>query len=102
LIKTKEQVVKELRSRLKSLSYCPIICLSALKGKGINLLVKSLGEMINQSQKKLTKKEIGEIIEKMLVNNPPKHHQGGKLKIYFAKQEPGLVHYFIFFVNNPR
>jgi GTPase len=102
LISEKEAVIKELRNRLKSLSYCPIICLSALQGKGISLLVKVLGEMIKQSQKTLTKKEIEVVTEKMLNNNPPKFYQGGKLKIYFAKHEPGLVHFFIFFVNNPQ
>jgi len=102
LIVKKEAVVKELKSRLKSLNYCPIIYLSALQGKGVNLLVKNLGEIIKQSQIKLTRKELEEITEKMLVNNPPKFYQGGKLKIYFAKHEPGLTHLFIFFVNNPQ
>jgi len=102
LINEKEEVTKELRNRLKSLSYCPIICLSALEGKGTNLLIKVLGEMIKQSQKTLTRKEIEVITEKMLTNNPPKFYQGGKLKIYFAKHEPGLVHFFIFFINNPQ
>jgi predicted GTPase len=73
-----------------------------LQGKGINLLVKVLGEMIKQSQKTLTRKEIEVVTEKMLNNNLPKFYQGGKLKIYFAKHEPGLVHFFIFFVNNPQ
>jgi GTPase len=102
LIEDKKSLREELKNRLKSLSYVPIIYLSALKGKGINLLVKSLGEMIKQSQKNFTRKEIEEITEKMLNNNQPKYYQGGKLKIYFAKHELGLVHYFIFFINNPR
>jgi len=102
LIKKKEAIAEALRTKLKSLKYCPIICLSALQGKGIGLLIKVLGEMIKQSQKTLTKKELGVITEKMLANNPPKFFQGGKLKIYFAKHEPGLVHFFILFVNNPQ
>jgi GTPase len=102
LIEKKEVVVQELKNKLKSLNYCPIICLSALQGKGINLLIKTLGTMIKQSQTKLTRKEIEVITEKMLVNNPPKFYQGGKLKIYFAKHEPGLIHFFIFFINNPQ
>lgn len=102
LIEKKQAIVEEIKNRLKSLSYCPIICLSALQGKGINLLVKMLEEMVRQSQKSLTRKEIERIIEGMVDNNPPKFYQGGKLKIYFAKHERGLVHFFIFFVNNPQ
>ena len=98
----KELIVEELKNRLKSLSYCPIVCLSALKGSGINLLVKALGEMIKQSQKKFTRKQIEETTEQMLANNPPNYYQGGKLKIYYAKHELGLTHFFIFFINNPQ
>lgn len=102
IIEKKELIVEELKNRLKSLSYCPIVCLSALKGRGINLLVKVLGEMIKQSQKQLTRKQIEETTEQMVTNNPPNYYQGGKLKIYYAKHEPGLVHFFIFFINNPK
>jgi len=102
LIEKKELIIEELRMRLKSLSYCPIVCLSALEGKGINLLVRALGEMINQSQKRLTRKQIEETTKQILINNPPNYYQGGKLKIYYAKHELGLTHVFIFFINNPQ
>ncbi|CAJ0748995.1 10396_t:CDS:2 [Entrophospora sp. SA101] len=102
LIKSKKELVEEIKFRLKSLSYCPIICLSALKGTGIDLLMKNLEELITKSQKKFTRKELEETTAQVLANNPPKYHKGGKLKIYFAKQEPGLVQHFIFFVNNPQ
>ncbi|CAH1756397.1 12200_t:CDS:2 [Entrophospora sp. SA101] len=90
LIKSKKELVEEIKFRLKSLSYCPIICLSALKGTGIDLLMKNLEELITKSQKKFTRKELEETTAQVLANNPPKYHKGGKLKIYFAKQEPGL------------
>src|SRR5207302_11204222 len=90
------------KSRLKSLGYAPIIYISALKGIGIKPLLKVLEKMLEQAQKKLSKKGIEEIKEKMLLNNPPKYFKGNKLKIYFAKQEPGLIQTFIFFVNNPQ
>jgi GTPase len=57
--------------------------------------------MLSESQKNFTKKGLDREIESMLVNNPPKHKKG-KLKIYFAKHQSGLVHYFVFFVNNPQ
>jgi GTP-binding protein len=102
LIKDKKILKEELRNRLKSLSYSPIIYLSALKGKGVGSLTKILAQILEQSQKKVSKKALAELIEKMILNNPPKYYKGNKLKIYFAKQEPGLTHYFIFFVNNPQ
>jgi len=102
LLEEKEELKEEIKRRLKSLSYAPIIYISALKGAGMKSLLKILEKMVEQSQKKLSKKEIAETVEKMLLNNPPKNFKGNKLKIYFAKQEPGLTQIFIFFVNNPQ
>ena len=96
-----QKIVAEIKNRLKSLRYCPILCLSALKGSGIDLLRKMVVELVEKSAKNFSKKELEKTVERMLIANPPKYHKGGKLKIYFAKHEPGLVSYFIFFVNNP-
>lgn len=93
---------EELKKRLKSLSYVPVIYTSALKEIGIKSLLKILEKMLKQSQKKLSKKELANLVEKMLINNPPKYFKGNKLKIYFTKQEPGLTQIFLFFVNNPQ
>ena len=102
LLAEKEELKEELKRRLKSLNYVPTIYISALKGVGMKSLLKVLEKMLEQSQKKLSKKELAEIVAKMLINNPPKYFKGNKLKIYFAKQEPGLTQTFIFFVNNPQ
>lgn len=102
LLEGEKELREELKSRLKSLSYAPIIYISALKGIGVKSLLKVLEKMLEQAQKKLSKKEIAEIVEKMLLNNPPKYFKGNKIKIYFTKQEPGLTQTFIFFVNNPQ
>ena len=102
LLEEKGELKEEIKRRLKSLSYVPIIYTSALKGAGIKSLLKILEKMLEQSQKKLSKKELANLVEKMLTNNPPKYFKGNKLKVYFAKQEPGLTQTFIFFVNNPQ
>ncbi|CAG8755827.1 7255_t:CDS:2, partial [Cetraspora pellucida] len=52
LTEPKKELEKELRNRLKSLSYAPIIFLSALQGRGIKTLLKVLKEMLTQAQKK--------------------------------------------------
>jgi len=96
-------IILELRSRLKSLNYCPIICLSALKGTGFSSLAESLNKLWKNAQKKLTKKQISQAIEQMIAANPPPYHHGNKIKIYFARQEAAsLTPHFIFFVNNPQ
>jgi GTP-binding protein len=102
LVEEKESLKEEVRKRLKSLGYVPIIYISALKGKGVFSLLKNLEKILEQSQKKFSKKELSETVEKMVINNSPKYFNGKKLKIYFVKQEVGLIQTFIFFVNNPQ
>jgi GTP-binding protein len=102
LFEEKKGLKEEIKRRLKSLSYVPIIHTSSLKGTGIKSLLKILEKMLEQAQKKLTKKQLAEIVEKMLINNSPKYFKGNKMKIYFSKQEPGLIQTFLFFVNNPQ
>ncbi|WNE40254.1 MAG: GTPase Der [Mycoplasmataceae bacterium] len=102
LVEEKDSLKEEVRRRLKSLGYVPIIYISALKGDGVKSLLKNLGNILEQSRRKFSKRELAETVEKMVINNSPKYFNGKKLKIYFVKQEVGLVQQFIFFVNNPQ
>jgi GTP-binding protein len=100
LIKDKKDVELEIRSRLKSLKYCPIIFISALKKKNIGSLLKLFNEMIEESELAFGKRKLDNVLKAMTEKNPPKSFNGGNLKIYFLKQQKGLVQKFIFFVNN--
>lgn len=46
-----EKITKEIKTRLKSLRFVPIISLSALQGKGISNLFSYLEQVFQQSQK---------------------------------------------------
>jgi GTPase len=100
-IKQKKVIQTQIYNRLKSIRYVPIIFLSALTGKGINHLLETFSQMLAESQKNFTKNELEQAVKSLLIKNPPKYKKG-KLKIYFAKHQFGLIHYFIFFVNNPQ
>ncbi|MCE8159032.1 MAG: 50S ribosome-binding GTPase [Candidatus Moeniiplasma glomeromycotorum] len=98
---TQVEIETELRKRLKSFSYVPLIFLSALNGTNISLLLKTSAKMLQKSHQKFGKRELDNQIQKIVNDNPPPTFSGHKLKIYFAKHEAGPAHYFIFFVNNP-
>lgn len=98
-IKQKKLIHEQITARLKSLRYVPVIFLSALQGEGINSLLRVFALLLQESQKQFTKREIAKTIEDMSTKNPFSY-KGSRLKIYFAKHQPGLTHYFIFFVNN--
>jgi GTP-binding protein len=98
----KSKVETELRKRLKSLSYVPVIFLSALTGANLPLLLKISEKLLQKAHQKFSKKELTAQIQQIVAANPPPSFSGRRLKIYFAKHEAGPTHYFIFFVNNPR
>jgi len=58
--------------------------------------------MLEESKKTFTKRQLFEVTTSLIKQNPPAFYQGKQLKIYFAKHQPGLIHYFILFVNHPR
>jgi GTP-binding protein len=100
IIKEKEKIEDELRRRLKSLSFCPIIYISALKSRKIRELIKLTDEILISSKLSFGKKELNLAISKMSKKNSPNFWNGGKLKIYYAKHEVGMTQKFIVFVNN--
>jgi len=92
---------KDINERLKSLKFCPIIYISALIGTNIKKLITITREMFNKSETNISKKKMEMLVKGMTEKNPPNFWNGGKLKIYYAKQEKkGLVPTFIFFVND--
>ncbi|MCE8162639.1 MAG: 50S ribosome-binding GTPase [Candidatus Moeniiplasma glomeromycotorum] len=98
----KVTIETELRKRLKSLSYVPVIFLSALTGTKVQFLLEISARMLQKVHQKFSKKELDTQIQKIVTANPPPSFSGQRLKIYFVKHEAGPAHYFIFFVNNPR
>ena len=91
----KREITEQIRIRLKSLSYLPIIFLSAKQGQGVSTLLTTLSRLLAEAQKRFSKKQLAQILTNRLVKN-------SKLKIYFLKHYSGLTHSFVFFVNNPR
>lgn len=94
-------VEEEIRSRLKSFSFVPIIAISALKKKNFSSLLSVLDSAIQLSNLGLSKASIGRHFDKLLEKNPPSSIKGKNLKIYYAIHEPGFIHKFVIFVNNP-
>ena len=101
LIEDKESFIEEIKNRLKSLSYAPIVPISALNQRGFNILVFSLKKMHKESTLKFSKRRLEKTFSDLVIANQPNIFNGGKLKIYFAKHENGWTHKFIIFVNNP-
>lgn len=100
LVDNAPYILGELRSQLHSFSYSSIIATSALKREGIGTLVNRIRNIIFQSEREFTRKELEKLTEEITRGHPNK-----KIRVYFIKQkkgETGLIQRFIFFLNQPR
>jgi len=97
-----EEKKEEIRSRLKSFLFVPVVCISAQTQKNISGLFKVLDEMIEQSNFKFSKNAVCSQFDAMLEKNPPSSINGKRLKVYYGIHEKGFVQKFIVFVNNPK
>jgi GTPase len=95
-----ELVKEEIRSRLKSFSFVPIISISAIKGTNFSFLLAILDNAIKQSKLTFTKSFIENHFNLLTENNPPSNVKGKRLKIYYAIHETGFIHKFVVFVNS--
>ncbi|HXN54572.1 MAG TPA: GTPase [Mycoplasmatales bacterium] len=105
LINNPEEIkekINEIRSRLKSYFFVPIIPISAKEKSNFDLIRKKVGSMIQQSKILLTKKEVSNYIENLIEKNKPPLIKGKRFKMYYGFHESGLTHKIILFVNDPK
>lgn len=95
------EVEEEIRTRLKSFSFVPIISISAIEKKNFTSLLTVLDSAIEQSKLSFSKSMIGNHFDLLIEKNPPSNIKGKRLKIYYAIHEVGFIHKFVIFVNSP-
>lgn len=95
------ELVAKIRQRFKFLSNCQIGFFSALTGKNIYKIQEMILLVETQLERRIKPHTLNSVIAEIQLMNPPSHHQGGRLKIYFAQQIEAVTITFILFVNNP-
>lgn len=83
----------KIRARLKSIRFVSLLFLSGLKNINIYSLKEKINEIIEESKKKISKKELNSLIkesfERKIKNS----------KLYFCLHQEGFLHKFILFTN---
>jgi GTP-binding protein len=102
LISDQKSIRQEITNRLKSLSFCPVVFISALQQNKIGELIRITRQLLAVTKLTFGKKQLETLVEKIVTKNPPKFFNNGKVKIYYAKYQGGLVPRFIFFINDKR
>lgn len=82
-----DKTVKELRlDRFKFLAYAPIISVSALSGKRVNVLLDKILEVFENYIQKIPTSKLNSLISEATKMHPLPHDKGKIVKIYYATQ----------------
>ena len=87
-----------LRFRFPMVDYAPIIPISALTGKGIDNLLKTVVHIQSQLTKRIETSQLNGFIEEVIRKYSPTTKKG-VLKIYYGTQTSSAPVHFVFFIN---
>ncbi|TQR53927.1 ribosome biogenesis GTPase Der [Campylobacter troglodytis] len=98
-----DKVCKELKfERFKFLAHAPIISLSALSGKRVNVLLDKILELFNNFTQKIPTAKLNELVSAATKAHPLPHDKGKLVKIYYAVQYDAAPPKIALIMNRPK
>lgn len=99
--KTMNVITKEIRKQFLYLSYAPIAFVSAKNQSRISSLFPLIDRVYENVNLRIATNVLNEVIYDAQISNPPKPHNGKKLKIYYTSQVQAAPCVIVLFVNDP-
>lgn len=91
---------KEIRSHFQFIGYAPIIFLSAKTKQRVKTLFPEINRVYRNFTRRVQTSVLNDVILDAFYVNPPKNHNGGKVKVYYATQVNNKPPTFVLFVND--
>ena len=91
---------KEIRSHFQFLSYSPIVFLSALTKQRVKTLFPEIKRVYQNYTRRVQTSVLNDVILDAFYVNPPKTHNGGKVKVFYATQVAIKPPSVVLFVND--
>ncbi len=89
-----------IRAEFQFLTYAPIVFLSAKTQMRMHTLFPIIEEVFKYYTRRVPTSVLNEVMSDAFQMNPPKTHQGGVLKLYYATQVSTRPPTFVLFVND--
>lgn len=99
---SKEEYLKILNEKLSFMDYMKVLFVSALTGKGLGEVMKTVDEVYENASKRITTGILNDILQDALINHEPPSKNGKKSKIMFITQGGTNPPKFIFFCKEPK
>lgn len=97
---TLEKYTKEVREKLKFMSYAPVVFISALTGQRVDRILKMVKSVYEQASRRVTTGLLNDILSDAQNALQPPATSGRRLRIYYATQQSVMPPTFVFFVND--
>jgi GTP-binding protein len=91
---------KEIRSHFQFITYAPIIFLSATTKQRVKTLFPAIERIYGNFSRRVQTSVLNDVILDAFYVNPPKIHNGGKAKVFYATQVNTKPPAFVLFVND--
>ncbi len=95
------EFVDYLRAELPSLSFAPIVFLSASEGEGVSKLIGTAERLFAQAQQRVSTGELNRVLKDASGARSPSS-DGSRVHIYYATQAESSPPTFVLFVNDKR
>lgn len=91
---------KEIRSHFQFITYAPIIFLSATTKQRVKTLFPAIERIYGNFSRRVQTSVLNDVILDAFYVSPPKIHNGGKAKVFYATQVNTKPPAFVLFVND--
>ncbi len=92
---------KAVLSRLRFMPHVPVVFTSALRGEGIEMLLRTAFDVHRKRMQRVDQPELTKAVMNAIARHLPPAQAKGSLKIYRVKQEAVGPPVFVFYCNNP-
>lgn len=96
---TSQMYVRRIRNEAKTLSYVPILFISALTGQRVTKIFQTIQEVIAEHRKRILTSALNEWLQEILETHPPPRCQNRAVKLYYVSQVSVAPPTFVFFTN---
>lgn len=98
---TYKQFVDAIYAKMPTLTYVPILSVSALSGQRLPKILEEVDRILEERKRKISTSHLNQFLEEITRENPPPSARGVALKIKYATQVKANPPVFAFFMNKP-
>ena len=97
--KDADAMTRKIRERLKHVSFCPAVTVSALTGLRVGRIFDLVDRVASERGKRVDTADLNRFLQDVTDRTPPPPVRGRDIKIYYATQSSAFPPTFVLFTN---